>query len=251
MSAINLGFWEGMRNGIRGHLAHDDIRNFQNWSEIQQTMIAGIANVEYEYLIDNKRWNLWKDKISETKLKPNSHLICSESSTNNLHHAYSLQRLMEETGYILNEIDDVVEFGGGYGNVCRLFKIWGHNKKYYSYDIEELIQIQKYYLKENNINDVSFVKEHDVVDVVSGNSLFLGMWSISEVPVTERAVLLENLKFFECKNIFLAMGGMFQNENNIKWLNDTVIPRLELSEHKCKLIKIAHGIDMFYFIATK
>jgi hypothetical protein len=158
---------------------------------------------------------------------------------------------MEETGYILNEIDDVVEFGGGYGNVCRLFKIWGHNKKYYSYDIEELIQIQKYYLKENNINDVSFVKEHDVVDVVSGNSLFLGMWSISEVPVTERAVLLENLKFFECKNIFLAMGGMFQNENNIKWLNDTVIPRLELSEHKCKLIKIAHGIDMFYFIATK
>jgi hypothetical protein len=252
MSEIKLGFWETLRNGIRNHLAHENIATFFNWNEIQKTMIAGIQNVEYEYLISNGRWESWKNKIKETKLKPNSHSICSESSTNNLHHAYSLQRMMEETGYKLNEFDDVVEFGGGYGNVCRLFKAWDHNKPYYSYDIPELIQIQKYYLNENNvINNVYFMQEFDTIKNISGNSLFIGLWSISEVPINERAILLENLKLFECKNIFIAMGGMFQQENNIEWLNKIIIPRLDILGFKHKIIQIKHGKDMFYFIATK
>jgi hypothetical protein len=77
------------------------------------------------------------------------------------------------------------------------------------------------------------------------------MWSLSEVPVNERAQLLENLKFYECKNIFLAMGGVFQNENNMKWLDDIVLPKLESLNYTHKLIKINHGNDMFYFVATK
>jgi len=252
MSEIKLGFWEGMRKGIQNHLKNENISNFQNWGEIQQTMIAHVANVEYEYLISSKYWNIWKENLRETILKPKSHVIFSESSENNLHHAYSLQRLMEETGHKLNEFDDIVEFGGGYGNVCRLFKVWGHHKKYYLYDIPELLEIQKYYLSENNVNEnIVYIQKHDVIDSVSGNSLFLGMWSISEVPISERAVLLENLKFFNCKNIFLAMGGVFNTENNLKWLNETIIPKLESSNYTHNLIRIEHGRDMFYFIATK
>jgi len=252
MSDIKLGFWETMKNGIRHHLQHDNINNFLNWGELQSTMIAHVQNIEYTYLISDNRWELWKDKISETKFKPNSHPICNESSENNLHHAYSLQILMEQTGHKLNEFDTIVEFGGGYGNVCRLFKRWGHDKPYYTYDIPELIQIQKHYLKENDVVDnVHFMEELDAVESVIGNSLFLGMWSISEVPIEERARLLDNLKFFDCKNIFIAMGGMFKNENNMKWLQEVIIPRLTSLGHEHKIIKIEHGKDMFYFVATK
>jgi hypothetical protein len=249
---MNLGFWNSLRDGIRNHLKNENISNFQNWSEIQSTMIAGIQNVEYEYLIAEERWKLWKDKIKETTLKPNSHSVCSESSTNNLHHAYSLQILMENIGYKLNEFDDVVEFGGGYGNVCRLFKIWGHNKPYYLYDIPELIQIQKYYLGKNDIiTNIYYKSDQDIINTIEGNSLFIGMWSISEVPMAERAQLLENLKFFECRNIFLALGGQFQSENNTNWFNTVIIPKFDLLGYNSKLIRIAHGKDMFYFIATK
>ena len=253
MNEINLGFWEGMREGIRKHLVNDDIKTFQQWHEVQSTMVAShVHNAEYEYLISCSNWDLWKEKLKEDKLKPNSHVIFSESSTNNLHHAYSLEKLMEKTGYKLFEFGDVVEFGGGYGNVCRLFREWEHDKKYYSYDIPELIQLQKYYLNEYGVSDNIFFKtEHDIIDTVEGNSLFLGMWSLSEVPIDERAQLLENLKFYDSKNIFLAMGGVFQQENNLKWLNDVVIPRLEKLNYSHKLISIEHGIDMFYFVATK
>jgi hypothetical protein len=252
MKEINLGFWDNLRNGIRNHLNNENIVNFQNWYEIRTTMIADVNNVEYEYLITENRWEIWKDKLKEFVLKPNNHSIYSESSTNNLHHAYSLQILIENTGYRLNEFDDIVEFGGGYGNVCRLFNVWGHNKSYYLYDIPELIQIQKYYLEKNNcLDNISYKTGFDVIDTVNGNSLFLGMWSLSEVPISERAVLLENLKFFDCNNIFLAMGGMFQNENNINWLNNIIIPKLKTLNHEIKLIKIKHFADMFYFISTK
>jgi len=249
---MNLGFWNGLRDGIRNHLKNESISNFQNWGEIQSTMIAGSNNFEYEYLIAEERWSQWKDKLKETVLKPNSHVIYSESSTNNLHHAYSLQILMETTGHKLFEFDDVVEFGGGYGNMCRLFKIWGHNKSYFSYDIPELIQIQKYYLNENGIiNDVYYKSENDIIDNVEGNSLFLGIWSISEVPMEEREQLLKNLKFFECKNIFLALGGIFQSENNINWLNNVIMPKLETLQYTNKIIKMKHVDNMFYFVATK
>lgn len=255
MKEIKLGFWEEMKNGIRNHLKNEDISTFQNWSEIRQTMIAGANatnNYEYEYLINDEKWEYWKDKLEETVLKPNSHVICDNSSTNNIHHAYSLQILMEEIGCKLHEFDDVIEFGGGYGNMCRLFNVWGHDKPYYLYDIPELIEIQKYYLRENGVtNNIFYKSEHDVIDSINGNSLFLGMWSISEVPINERDKLLENLKFFDCNNIFLAMGDIFKSENNLNWINSTIIPRLESLDYTNKLFKIERSNNMYYFVATK
>lgn len=252
MKEINLGWWNIKKIGICNHLANENISSFQKWDEIGSTMISGEYNVEYEYLTNDKRWNLWKDKLKETILKPNSHSIWSESSTNNLHHAYSLQILMEKIGYKLFDFDDIVEFGGGYGNMCRLFKVWGHDKPYYLYDISELIKIQKYYLAENGIiNNIYYKSEYDVIDVVEGNSLFLGMWSISEVPMNERAELLKNLKFYNCKNIFLAMGKGFDSDNNEEWLKSTIIPKLEELKYHCEIIEIKHITGSLYFVASK
>lgn len=252
MKEINLGFWTDLRNRIRNHLANENISSFQSWIEIRNTMISGGYNVEYEYLINDKRWILWKDKLKETVLKPNSHVIYSESSTNNLHHAYSLQILMEETGVLLSEFGTVVEFGGGYGNVCRLFKIWGHNKSYYLYDIPELLKIQQYYLKENKIiNNVHYIQDFDVVNTIEGNSLFIGMWSITESPIGEREEFLENLGFYKCNSIFLAFHEGDKSNDNLAWLKNTVIPKLEIFGYNCKIIKINHLPANQYFVAIK
>ena len=101
------------------------------------------------------------------------------------------------------------------------------------------------------MDGVQYLQEFDAVEKVEGNSLFIGMWSITEVPTNERGWMLENLKFFDCKNIFIGMGGMFKQENNIEWLENTIIPKLEVLGYEHKLVDIKHGRDMFYFIATK
>lgn len=250
MSELNLGVWEGFTNQIKHHLQTDGVTRFMNWPIITNTMIAGVDLTEFEQLKGSKNWSLWETKLDETTLKPNSYPNFPSSSTNNMHHAYSLNVMMEHLDCDLSSFDTVVEFGGGYGNTCRLFKNWGESE-FYIYDIPELIEIQRYYLDANNVKGVKYLSGLDTVPNLVGNSLFLGLWSISETPVSERKTMLENLRFFECDNIFIAMGGSFFNENNLDWLNQEITPRLVALGYEFKLIRIEHGVDMFYFVAKR
>lgn len=250
MSELNLGVWEGFTNQIKHHLQNDAIQNFMNWPIIQNTMIAGVDLTEFEQLKASKNWELWEPKLGETVLKPNTYNLFPNSSTNNMHHAYSLNVMMEHLGCDLSDFNTIIEFGGGYGNTCRLFKVWGESD-YFIYDIPELIDIQKFYLENNGVKNVTFLSGLDKVDELKGKSLFLGLWSISETPVSERNFMLENLKFFDCDSIFIAMGGSFFNENNLDWLNTIIIPKLNELGFKHELIKIGHGVDMFYFVANR
>jgi hypothetical protein len=252
MNNLNLGIWEDFKNEIKNHLMNDDINNFINWPIIKQTMIAGVDLVEFDNLKKSRYWDKWYTKLDEVTLKPNSFHLFPSSSTNNIHHAYSLDVMMEYLNLELNEIGTVVEFGGGYGNTCRLFKRWGHNNQYVIYDIPELIKIQKHYLEKNNlINNLNFLQNLEVVNDVYGNSLFLGLWSISETPIFERERMLNNLKFFDCKNIFIAMGNSFYGENNIEWIDEMIIPTLNKLGYEHKLHEIEHGNGMYYFMAKK
>jgi hypothetical protein len=256
MSNIDLGVWEHFKGTINQHLQNDDINTFYNWPVLQQTMVAGVDEVEFNHLNQSPWWPIWSETLHETALQPNSYNRFPSSSTNNMHHAYSLDVMMQQLNTPLNEFGIVIEFGAGYGNTCRLFKKWGHDKTYIIYDIPELISIQKHYFGANNITDVNYLSGLDGIafqqfEVNSKNSLFLGLWSISETPRHERKALLEQLGFYSCDNIFLAMGGTFYNENNLEWLNEEVIPRLEQEGYTHKLIPIAHGSDMWYFVAQK
>jgi hypothetical protein len=252
MSNIDLGVWGHFKGSINHHLQTDDINNFHRWPVLQQTMIAGVDEVEVDQLIQSPFWSRWNETLGETVLQPNSYYRFPGSSTNNMHHAYSLDVMMKNLNIPLNEFGSVIEFGAGYGNTCRLFKKWGHNKNYNIYDIPELISIQRHYLGANSVNDVTYLSGLNEISLTDRkNSLFLGLWSISETPRHERQAFLDRLDFFGCDYIFLAMGGTFYNENNLEWLNEEIIPRLNLYNYEHKLIPIAHGSDMWYFVAQK
>lgn len=252
MEKFNLGVWEDFTNQIKKHIQNDNLDNFMRWPIINQTMIAGFDNVEFNELKNSKLWSKWEMNLSENILKPNSCHSFPSSSTNNLHHAYSLNIMMEYFNFELNQFDTVVEFGGGYGNTCRLFKKWGHSGEYYIYDIPELTTIQKHYLSSNSLVDkIKYIQNSEVIENLKGNSLFIGLWSISETPITEREAMLSNLKFYEFQNIFLALGDLFYEENNLEWLNDVVVPKLENLNYTYNLRKIEHGNGMYYFMAKK
>jgi hypothetical protein len=252
MSNINLGVWENFKNEVKYKLETDKIENFFNWDVIVRTMVAGIDDIEFQTLLGSKYWPFWEKNLEETILKPNSYSRFPPTSTNNAHHAYSLDVLMNFSNLMLNEYTTVLDFGGGYGNTCRLFKKCGHNDNYIIYDIPELIQIQKFYLESNNLNEkIIFKSNEDKVENIKSNSLFLALWSLTETPVFERKKMLDNLNFFSFDNIFIAMGKTFFNENNIEWLNNEIIPNLKEHGHNFELKEIKHGIDMFYFMSKK
>jgi hypothetical protein len=250
MANENLGVWEGFKNSVRHHLNTDNINNFHNWPVLQQTMIAGIDAVEFTHLQNSPLWSKWMETLNETALQPNSYNPFPSSSTNNMHHAYSLDVMMSLLGLNLNEFGTIVEFGGGYGNTARLFKRWGHTGDFYIYDIPELLEIQRHYLTVNNAPEIKLISGAEALGEIGKNSLFLGLWSISEVPIEARAALLDQLKFYECENIFIAMGETFYQENNMAWLQEVVIPKLG-PKYAHEFVRIAHGQGMYYFRAKK
>ena len=244
---MNLGIWEDFTSKIKSHIENDNMDNFYHWDVIQHTMIANVHQTEVNLLM--RYWENWQDKLQEDILKPNRHHQLDYSSTNNLHHAYSLQILMNETGVQLNEFGDIIEFGGGYGNTCRLIKKYGHKDMYYIYDIPELIKLQEHYLNRNSVTGRTMLSEDSKVKFVYKPALFLGLWSLTEVPLTERQRLLTNLDFHRADYIFLGMADKFVDDDNIQWLNNSIIP--SLPNHDCKIIPIEHMPGMSYFIAKR
>lgn len=251
MKNNNLGIWEEFRNRVKELIESNDLSTFMSWDILINTMIAGVDNIEIDYLIKSKHWDFWVKNLEETVLKPNTHPVYQFSSTNNLHHAYSLQILVDKLGKDLTYFNFVTEFGGGYGNMGRLFKKINNNIIYNIYDIPEFLTIQEYYLKKNDIHDIILLKNNDVIEQILGKSLFLALWSISETPIANRIDYMNNLKMFEHDTIFIAMGETFYNENNMNWLTNEIIPKLENLGFKCELIKIKHGNGMYYFLANK
>ncbi len=251
MENLSLGVWDGFTDKIKNYLQTKDISTFIYWDILIYTMISGVDDIEVNYLSNSKNWDFWVKNLKEDVLKPNSHHIYNFSSSNNLHHAYSLQVMMDKLNCSITDYNFVTEFGGGYGNMARLFKKCNNNVRYNIYDIPELTQIQKYYLKQNNINDIIYLNNDDVIDKVLDKSLFIGLWSITETPIENRDYYIEKLKMMDHNTIFIAMGDMFYNENNMEWLTKIIIPKLSEKGFNCDIIKIEHGNGMFYFLANK
>ncbi|HRT63171.1 MAG TPA: hypothetical protein P5551_12530, partial [Syntrophales bacterium] len=68
------------------------------------------------------------------------------SSGNRIHQAYHLARFEEATGQPISRFPLIMEFGGGYGSLCRIIYKLGFQGRYFIFDLPEFTALQKYYL---------------------------------------------------------------------------------------------------------
>lgn len=239
-------FWDSKIKSLK---YRSDLNNFGKWGEITSTMVAGCKESEFEYLKNSARWKTWEANLVEDKLQPNKYTKFPQSSTNNIHHAYSLEKLMKWTQKELGDFNEIFEFGGGYGNMCRLFKLFGHNKKYVIYDFEQINEIQKYYLDSNNVTGYELQNTNISIDF--NPNLYLGMWSLTETPIDVRDKILNDSNFFNSEIILLGFAENFKGEDNLKWLEETIIPKLQNLNYTCKIEKTIFMDNNSYFLAYK
>src|SRR5256886_13473803 len=124
------------------------------------------------------------------------------SSENLIHHAYHLARFEEQTHRRVDDLACVLEFGGGYGSMCRLFHNLGFRGRYLIFDLPAFSALQRFFLRSirmfvgspdplrdrssgvalsSNVGDL-----HTLVAGWSdnGRALFPATWSISENPLS-------------------------------------------------------------------
>jgi hypothetical protein len=152
-------------------------------------------------------------------------------------------------------MDFIFEFGGGYGNMCRLLHKLRFQGRYVLFDLPAFSALQKFYLESAGltVHPVgSFEKERKGCFCISemeqlkyvlssgktNNSMFIATWSISETPLELRNNVLPHVKDFGAFLIAYQSGfkeidnlSYFQewtkSLNNIDW-QDT---RIEIMKH--------------------
>lgn len=134
----------------------------------------------------------------------------------------------------VNEINSVTDFGSGYGNFCRVWKIFNPNVKYYNVDLEEMLDLQKDYIRNTveNKENIYYITHNQLDQVDTNKSLFLAAYSLSECSLDVRKEVEPFLKKYDY--IMIIYNEMFNNEyDNVKYFND--IKKTALNTHECSI----------------
>jgi len=232
--------WKENVNRLKQLILTNDPRGFLRWDILTETMVVGnddFVLTELNHLKQDPGWNKrWREAIKEVPIgHPKPFYKQPSSSANLIHHAHHISQFEKRTGTRIEDLDFVVEFGAGYGNMCRLFYNLGYTGTYIMYDLPIFNELQKYFLQcagipvytsnappsgETAVCISSFDTLQEILssDNRAHSTLFLAMWSISEVPLTLREKIFSLVSEFS----FFLIGyqDQFGEVDNIRYFDN-------------------------------
>jgi hypothetical protein len=227
--------WVKHMNRLRELVLSRDPREFLRWDVVSSTMFVSSARsirTELRYLQRCSDWDSrWRAAIKESWVgHPPPCLFYLPSSGNLLHHAYHLAQFEQKTKTPIDRMNYVLEFGGGYGSMCRLFYNLGFCGKYVIFDLSPFSALQRYYLQALGfpvltpadavkakrgivcVSDFQQLKTMMDGDIQAQNSMFVATWSISETPIKIRDVIMPFMARFN--SFLIAYQDKFGEVDN-------------------------------------
>lgn len=217
-------YWSYWRHDLYKRVLADDPKQFWRWPCVFHTMLvnhwAGPVEREFEALDIDR----YKSAVYVPHFGPDDELrtkyAVTPYSMNLIHQAYHIQQWEEATGQRINQLETIVEFGGGYGAMALLCHRLGFDGRYIIYDLPEFALLQEYYLSHFGILDkVTWNPKRKPKDV----DLFMALYSMSEMPLPERGPLVPKAKSY----LFLY-SGVWQGWDNVAFFQKAVP---ELTRH--------------------
>ncbi|HYB70054.1 MAG TPA: hypothetical protein VEH80_05275 [Candidatus Bathyarchaeia archaeon] len=220
LPVITDDVWLGKREQLRQLLLSADPSDFLRWEPIRTTMFKrgrGPVAHELRHLRRRPDWKTrWRPAIRDwTVGHPRPFHLHVASSPNVIHLAYHLCRFEEATGFEPATAPFVVEFGGGYGGMCRLLHRLGFAGTYVIFDLPEVAVLQRFVLRHAGIPvrdggpDVDGTRPGVVTTSdpavlralvhtrAKGPAAFIATWSLSESPLELRRIVLGEVAGFD------------------------------------------------------
>jgi hypothetical protein len=225
-------YWDNICKAIDVKMS-GDMSNFLEWKEIQETMFCEADIVEL-ITLQQSNWGLWREALKENPYgKPRPYPAYLPSSGNMIHHAYLIDRFLQVD---LTKINHVLELGGGYGSLCRLFYNLGYTGKYKIIDLPTFSTLQRIYLE--NIGHLPKLMDGQITlttdtETKIETDLFIAMSSLSETPREFRDNILNKIKFKKALIIFYREW----HGDNVEYFNDFI---KRYTSHSWKLTEIEH-----------
>jgi putative sugar O-methyltransferase len=141
-------------------------------------------------------------------------------SATTLGHAYYLARIIDLLGIKREgEMGTILEFGGGYGNLCRIFKQVTRNRTYIIVDLPEFLALQMLFLRLSLPSEaVRFIASAgqditpgaiNLVPVVlwehikTEPDMFVSTFALSESPAEVQQSAIEN-RFYRARAVYIV-----------------------------------------------
>jgi hypothetical protein len=239
--------------------------NFLQFGFIQQMFFIHnrfFLILELIQLYKDKNWVIWKKIIKEDNIgNPVKFFLYPYSSGNKIHQAYHLKKFTQLSEIHLNKFTNVIEFGGGYGNMAKMFFKINKNISYTIFDTMEVNLLQYYYLKKSNLNVALGINKHSKINLLNKTSdlnkklkllknndknLLIANWSLSEVPLKFRKEL-----FFMFEKIdyqIISYQKKFEKIDNQKYFEKINLYNNK-KNRKSQIINITNKPQNFYLFS--
>lgn len=232
---------------LRRHILNDDPAEFLRWPMIMRTMFVGLRLYVLRELwfLRKRGWLRWRKAIRESTVgRPYRFPLSPASSGNLIHYAYHLANFEEVAGTRSSDLDLILEFGGGYGGMCRVIHNAGFEGRYVIFDLPLFSALQRYFLQMNGLSVAQYPRASTAKDVLCisdleslqaalnglpsrGKFMLLAAWSLSEAPVQIRNVILnmtDKFRFF-----LIGYQGRFAGLDNGKFFADWAARRTQMA----------------------
>lgn len=197
-------FWAKTKQELA---AETDLNVFKTWKTVNSIPIYDSSScfeqyqAEVETLLKDKLNDKWAKLLKEPFLghTPESYarasrkafgdsVECSAWTLKTAHHILTFEAM---AGKDITDYDQIVEFGSGIGETARMILDMGFKGDYLLYDLPETARISAFYLsKYPNVKVIT-----NYTEIPKGKkTLFIGTWSLSEVPIQYRNPIVSHLK---------------------------------------------------------
>lgn len=248
----SIDTWKMFCTNVSKHIVNGDLKRFLQWPEIKGAMFVSnskFAKSEFSVLRQSKEWGVrWHKASREVSLgHPQVFVKDLGTSGNLIHHTYLVSRLEDTLKNQVNHFNYVFEFGGGYGDMAKLFGNLGFGGLYTIFDFELFSRLQNWYLSclgcDTSIDSPVLIAETDTPCVqlvydeallsqvsdaaLKNKSLFIATWSFSETPIEFRDRFERLISDFQC--VLITYQHTIEDIDNVTYFNTL---QENLSDHE-------------------
>ncbi|MEQ6121922.1 hypothetical protein [Reichenbachiella sp. MALMAid0571] len=214
--------WENFQRKMVKEFENGDPNEFLRFPTVQGTMFFSARQVQFIELKESRSWNHFRNAIVENSLgNPPIYKYYPRSSGNLVHHAYSLNKILQVIDIEeFLKLRSILEFGGGYGSFCRLVSNIGYRNQYTIYDLPVFNKIQKWYL--SSVIDsakIEYLTDSKLLSNRNPDS-FIALWSLSESPMSLRKTFEPVIR--SSKIVLIAFQKEFHGIDNWLYFNGLV-----------------------------
>ncbi len=230
--------WLAYRKRFRQDVLTKDPRRFLRWPVLRPMYKRDAPYLAswFAYLRAHRDWDSrWRPALLESPVGDPRPFVDDRSTSGNLlKQAYHVCRFEDVTGARLADVDSILEFGGGYGALCRLLFALGFGGTYVIYDFPEFTALQRFYLRAHGLPAAARAPSPSeparprIVTLSSlgeldellerrppGRAALVALWSLSETPLALRDAVMTRVRSFD--EFVVGYQPRFADVDNTAW----------------------------------